>query len=284
MVTPTPSAAPPTPKAPSRWRPRKVARGLAFFGAGLLGVAVLGVTVGELQSWRFLGPWIESQASQQLGREVSLRDAEGRSSFRLRLIGPIRLHVGQLRVANGGWAHSGPMVALDDGELRLRWRDLLAGLRHQAWPIESLHVARLRVQLERRADGTANWTFPGRGQVPGAEDTGGDALARLRLARLDLDDAQLSFHDAAATRPLSVAVQAHTSVTAEGRQSWRIDGDGRYGQAPVKVSLWSAAPEAALDMASLSSPLPVKLEMRSGDTRLDFLGLLDSRADRKSVV
>jgi uncharacterized protein involved in outer membrane biogenesis len=109
--------------------------------------AVLLVLVGAvlyLESAWFRG-WLESQASEQLGRDVEI----GGHGIDWGL--PLILRLDDVRVANAPWAE-GPMASLDELSVTLDVGALLGG----EIVLERVAVVRPEVRLLRREDGTTN--------------------------------------------------------------------------------------------------------------------------------
>jgi len=109
--------------------------------------AVLLVLLGAvlyLESAWFRG-WLESQASEQLGRDVEI----GGHGIDWGL--PLTLRLDDVRVANAPWAEA-PMASLDELSVTLDVGALLGG----EIVLERLAVVRPEVRLLRREDGTTN--------------------------------------------------------------------------------------------------------------------------------
>jgi uncharacterized protein involved in outer membrane biogenesis len=181
---------PPRPAGP----PRRWLRWAVALAPALLFAAA------EWAQWPFLRAPLERVASRALQRDVQLG-----AGFGLRLLGAVRLHADTLVVgppttqAQPGAASEGFLRA-DGVQLTLSYGSLLAAWRGPAprpLRVRALQVRHLDLQLQRQADGTANWHFgppqpaarkgqPGRRPAPRLEPLF-DQLV-VQAGRITLDD------------------------------------------------------------------------------------------------
>lgn len=181
---------PPHPAGP----PRRWLRWAAALALVLLFAAA------EWAQWPFLRAPLERAAARALQRDVQLG-----AGFGLRLLGAVRLHADTLVVgpptaqAQPGAASEGFLRA-DGVQLTLSYGRLLAAWRGPAprpLQVRALQVRHLDLQLQRQADGTANWHFgppqpaagkgqPGRRPAPRLEPRF-DQLV-VQAGRITLDD------------------------------------------------------------------------------------------------
>ena len=129
-----------------RWTLVSLATVIAVPVLAALVIGVLGISV-SAAPWR--GP-IAQAATQALGRQVTLQGP-------LELIPTLRptLTVGGIRIANPPGFSAPEFASLGKARMRL---ELLPLLRNEIRIVE-LDAEDVRVRLEQRADGHANWEF-----------------------------------------------------------------------------------------------------------------------------
>jgi uncharacterized protein involved in outer membrane biogenesis len=263
----TPATRLPAAATPSR------RRRLAWIGVGLFTGGLLAVAACEWLGWPFLAKPAERVLSQRLERDVRL-DAEDGNGFSLRLIGPIRLRTPSLRIANADWADAknGPMLAAEDVALDLRWGDLLASRNGQPLRVERLRAGSLRVALERRNDGRANWQFRPTATVTPGESRGfeGATFGLLQVARGGIqliDEPQRLLIDAEFALTEGAAADTHQA-------GLRASARGSYGVAPLKATLSTGSALPWFSEDANAPAVPVKFDVEVGRARLGFDGQL----------
>ncbi|MCC6172203.1 MAG: AsmA family protein [Gammaproteobacteria bacterium] len=113
-----------------------------------------------------------------------------------------------------------------DGEPLLRWREARIGARllpllRGELQLDRLRLVGARMALQRTADGRDNWS--------GLAEAGGEGGAPLRLAGLDLEDAELRFTDAVDGTTLTLdALQLATGPWTSG-QTEPVAIEARFG-------------------------------------------------------
>ena len=298
-----PAVAPPLGAGrPVRWASaRRLALGLGLVMALLAGA----VWWGESRAWQWLAGPTERWLAQRLGRSVSL---SGPAGFRLTLLGQPQLSLSHATLGNATWGRPLPMLDIDGLQLQWRWADLWrAYAQQQPLRIKSLVVQHLAMQLERGADGRANWQDIG---APADLENAAQNTARpnVRFDRLQLGQSSAELHDAmqqlelqaqlsvqasgqdqtpgatapaaaaAASRPTIPATSARTSLpTTPGLPAGglQLSATGSYRKLPVSASLRTGAalPLGTADSAA-GTGMPVQLELHAtvGRARLDFSG------------
>lgn len=262
----------PATRLPAAALPSRRTR-VGWVGVALLSGALAAIGACEWLGWPFLAQPAERVLSERLQREVRL-DGEDGNGFSLHLIGPIRLRTPSLRIANADWADakSGPMLAAEDVALDLRWRDLLAVHDGQPLRVESLRAASLRVALERRNDGRANWQFtPSSADIQGG--TRGFDGASFGLLQVDrggihlIDEPHLLKVDAEFALTEGATAVAH-------KAGLRATARGHYGVAPLKATLSTGSALPWFREDERAPAVPVKFDIEVGRARLGFDGQL----------
>lgn len=251
-------------------------------GRRLAGVALLLVAVGALAlaaaeraGWPFLAAPAQRLLADKLQRTVVL-GAEGAPDWHLNLIGGLRLQTSQLSVGNAPWAGDEPLLDARGIDMRTRWRDVLAWRPGTPLQLQQLSVDELRLNLQRRADGQANWRF-GESPAPAAQD---DELppAPVKVDALRVDQGHFQFTDA--VNELSAqGNMAARPPTAGAAGGWSAEATGHYRQHPLRAQ--AQAGTALSDMLQGDAPgsVPVKIALSAGAARLRFEGTVKNVAD-----
>lgn len=239
--------------------------------AGGLVLAVGAAALAEARGWACLGPPAQRWLSTRLDRPVQLVDADGHG-FALQLWGGIQLSIDQLRIGNAAWADTtAPVLAADQLQLSLRWADLLAWRPGQRLPLQTLSANHVDLQLQRLADGRANWQL-------GPTDTALTAAPPRRPAdvlsvqRLMLATGRVQWHDAV----LGLQLDGQFSQRAASIQqagSLQAQASGQYRGKPVQATLQAGSPSGWLaDAQALDNAVPLTLTVQAGRADLAFGG------------
>ena len=268
----------------------------------------------ESRGWPFLAHPAERWLAQRLGRTVSLTAPPAAgvpSGFHLTLLGSPQLSLSHASLGNAEWGKPGPMADITGLLLQWRWRDLWAAHgTQQPVRISSLQVDSLKLQLERAADGRANWQHIG--QATNAADTAASAATpNVRFDRLQLGKGSAQLTDlqqqldvlaelsvqASGAHPatgdkavdagsgLPAAPPASQAGAQAGLQTTtapaaiegglRLSATGRYGTLPLRASVRTGAtlPIGGLDGgAGPTAPVRMELHATVGRAKLDFNG------------
>lgn len=131
---------------------RRVFYALGWAAIGFVALAL--VSAAALAAWLAnadLKPVVERQASEALGRKVTLGD------FDVRWGNPLGVEIRDLTVANAPWGSDPEMIRLGRFSALLDVPSLLKGVLHY----DKLRIADLKVVLERDTNGTGNWKYGG---------------------------------------------------------------------------------------------------------------------------
>lgn len=157
---------------------------------------IVGVIIGLLAAAALVVPFlvpnevyrlqIERSATQALGRDVTLTGDVGLSIFP-----SISARVDGVSVANPDGFSRDNMI--EAGALRgvVKWGPLLG----QRVEIAEIVFEDADVQLERRADGTTNWTFGVGDPAPDSEPSEGGGSVSASIDRASLSNARLAYFD-----------------------------------------------------------------------------------------
>lgn len=174
-----------------------------------------------------------------------------------------------VRIDNAPWSDAGPMLQADVVDLGL---DLAALIRGEL-VVRRFEAQSPRILLERRADGSGNWTFDNlQGETPAADgsDSGGAAgtPAALSIDLVEIRDASLHFVDHASGTDLRLdAVDADLSLPAlDGPATLALSGRLNGQAFTLEGGIGSASRMLAGDVTAL------RLALTAGGTRAGFDG------------
>ncbi|MEW9623714.1 AsmA family protein [Rhodanobacter geophilus] len=272
-------------------------------------VSALVITL-SLFNWNRLKPTIAAQASTALGRPFAINGDLGVQWMRepqsrgWRAWVPWPHIVAQdIAVANPAWAKQPQFAHLDALRFSLSPLDLL---RHRV-RIPTLQLVNPSVDLERDAQGRANWTFnPPPGNTPSTWTADLGAIG-FDAGRIALDDATGRVKMAVHIEPLQQAIpydQIVAQATADartqaissagrgaGKTMGKDDGQNQPDDAAARRSsyqfAWTAkgsyqgAPldgsgrmGAVLALQQSDQPFPLQAKLRIGDTHIALVGTL----------
>lgn len=246
-------------------------------------------------SWNWARPWVNRQLSEVAHRQIQIDgdlNVDWQRPTELagwrRLIPWPTIHAQAVTVGNPSWATSGSsMVQAESLQARVN----LFALERKVVRLADLEIQGGHLILERREDGTNNWTFGTDEQKKGKSGW------QVAVDRLMLDDAVVRLLDS--SRELDVTVNASTSEVADDSNystQWtaagqyhgvEITGEGRLGQVlalrdgddafpvqgTVRVGSTTIAIEGTVNRPRDIAALDVSLEL-SGPTMADLYPLL----------
>ncbi len=164
---------------------------ITIFSLLVVAVAAALIAPGFLD-WNQYKSDITAQVQSATGRRLAIDGDIG-----LTILPAPALNVSAVRLANAPGARSPEMVTLGVMEVRVALMPLLSG----EIQVDSLRIVRPRIALEVLADGTPNWELGGpadtRQKPTPASGAGDDALASLRLDNVTVEDAEITYFDAA---------------------------------------------------------------------------------------
>ena len=243
---------------------------------------VAAVVVANLD-WNRFRPTINQKVSAALGRpfaiegDLSVRWARqpDESGWRAWLPWP-RVNAGDIRIANAEWAKGADLARLAQVSFTLSPLPLLA----RRVVIREIQLTRPSVNLEREADGRANWDF----RLP---DGGEPSAWRVDVNAIGFDQGRIDYRDAHLKAELEVLVdalgkpvpfaeivgreEAGQAEVATPDYIFRWQAKGRYETLPVKGEGKMGGMLALRDGAR---PFPVQAEVRVGSTEARIAGTL----------
>ena len=207
--------------------------------------------------WNWLRGPIERATQAATGRALAIN-----GDLDVKLRWPVsRVRVGGIAFANPSWAAQPQMLTADAVDFEID----VAQLFRKAIVLPQVQLERAVVHLERSADGRKNWLLDRSQQ---------DENARVRIARLALDQGRIIYDDTAgATRVLSDVSTPNARAEAGAGPGVVFRAEGRYKGLPFALK-GSGGPVLAL--RDETRPYPLDLEANVGRTSLRAHGSITS--------
>ena len=215
-------------------------------------------------NWDWFIPIVESQASAQLGRRVTL------SHLHVRLGRTTRIVADDVVVNNptGFPSDIPPLARIAHLGIDV---DVMAYINHRIVSIPRIDVNHPALEVRALPDGTNNYTLqlkksppPKPGQKPSPEPKLGD---------LTIEDGQLHAQIPKLKTDLTatIATQAAEGIVAKNGQTSEITakGNGTYAGHPITLGLIAGA---ILTVTDKTKPFPLDLKIANGDTHVALTG------------
>lgn len=235
----------------------------------------------EWARWPFLQQPLERYMADKLGRAVVFG-----KHFQLRLLGPVRVESDDLRI-DGLQPSDSPLLLAEPLRLNVSWRSLL-DLRHadgdaadpKPLQVGSLDVEKLEVNLQRSADGRANWHFKPLGAEPPAA-AASRPIVLPNFGRLTLNNGVIRVDDAPMALQMVAKVQTHEGQQFDGSQSAGNNSpprglvataEGRWRNQPLTAELRAAGVLPLANDSAEGPPVAIRLRGEVGRARLEMDG------------
>ena len=216
---------------------------------GLLVAVIVLLLVVAMFPWGLLKPRIEKHLSDAIGKPVTIASVERRDLFSFTPTVAIR----GVRIPQPAWAGEGDLARIDTALVRFSAFAALTG----HFSPESIDARGLRIALVRDKDRRENWRLGGK--------SGGSG--RLALDRLAIDDAVVSYRDAAQHRDFTVR------LTAAAQKGVRLAGSGSIAGNPVMLA--AQAPP----VADTGKAWPFKAAITGDAVGMTISGTMDRPLD-----
>jgi uncharacterized protein involved in outer membrane biogenesis len=212
----------------------------------LVAVVVLAVA---LFDWNLFKGYVERRVSVATGREFHLDgDLDVRVSTH-----PL-ITMDGLRLGNIKGAQDATMASVQ----RLQFRIALWPLLHGQTILPEVHLVRPVVLLEKNADGSDNWTFPGSGSNP-------------IIRQFTIDHGELTYREDAVHTNLVVDINSDKPVSATQLAPLLFQGKGTYRNNPFALQGRADSP---LDLGSTATPYRIDIGAVAGPTSAHASGAL----------
>jgi uncharacterized protein involved in outer membrane biogenesis len=277
---------------------------LAGIGIGVILVLTVAVVLLATLDWNRFKPFIDSKASDALGRpfaingdlQVEWRRPEAEHGWR-RWIPWAHVTAHDISIGNTDWGSAPKFATLKQVQFRIA---LLPLLSHRV-VLRQIQLGGPSVDLERRADGRANWEFT-------REDTGEPSAWVLDVNEIGFDKGRVGYRDETRQadvqvlvdplgKPISIANLAGAALASgQGGQPGQADQTGQaaqpsqapqVGAAPAYVFGWRAEGKykglkvdgegkvgGMLALQDANNPFPVEVRLAVGETKASIAGTL----------
>lgn len=221
----------------------------ARVGFATVAVLILGIILFLTAfDWNWLRGPVGAIASARLNRTVTIAGDLEIHPWSLRP----RLEANDIHIAQPGWLTSGgDMARIGRIVVQVEVPPLFAG----RTVLPRLEIVRPRINLVRRGDGRANWTF----------GSGGKSGARLPAIRhFTIIDGQLALKDAQRGTTFSGRVYTDETMGGAGRGLFTLRGEGRLNGARFLADITG---DPLLNI-SPDRPWPFRADVRAGSTHI----------------
>ena len=228
-------------------RPRSVGkRRRRIFGA-LAAVAVLLVGVLVLFDWNWLKGPIESQVAARLGRPFQI-DGDLDVDLSLRP----RITLESVGVGNAPWGSDPLMGKIERVDVTVDLLELIQG----EIVLPEVRITKPDLLLETRPDGPPNWQFDG------ADETARGPPALPRIARLEVSDASIRYHDLGSGRNVAAELPR---IAGRTDPDLKLNAHGKVQGEPLDLEITGAA---LAQLENGAEPYPASLVLKLGQSDL----------------
>jgi len=258
--------------------------------SGIVAAIVLSIGVAALMvanfDWNRVKPALNERVSEALGRPFAIEGnlsvdwarEPGQQGWRAWVPWP-RFTAEDIWIANPGWARTPRFATLKQVTFRLAPLPLLA----RRIVIPHIGLTAPAANLERQADGQANWMF----RLPADDAASGASRWQLQIDEIGFDQGRITIADARldtqATividplgKPVPFAEIAGSPPEGEAPRAapdyvfgWKVDG--RYKKQPVSGS---GRIGGMLALRGDNLPFPLQADVRVAQTRIALAGTL----------
>lgn len=237
---------------------------ILWSGIGLFAILAIGVAVLLTFDWNRAKPWISSHVSEATGRTFAI-DGDLSLSWRApdyaqhgwySWIPWPRLNAQDVRFGNPEWAKTSPDMA-EAAQVTFSINPI--ALLAKRIVIPSLALESPQVTLERRKDGSNNWTLP----------SGGESQWEFELQRLTLNKGTVHLVDAVKRADIKAKINTLAEPSDNYRLRWTLEGS--FNGDPVSGS---GRAGAVLALRGDTRPYPLDAAIRVGATKIEAKGTL----------
>jgi len=245
-------------------------RPAVWASAGVVGLLVAMVVVGEAAGWPFLRQPLERAMARGAGVAVQLQGA-----VKLHLIWRPRLEVEHLRIASDPRFKAPHLLDAQRATLVWRWGDVWRWRRGDTLHLQALRADVLDAHLVRTADGQANWQLGAKETPPKEADDSVEA-ALPSFGNLTVGQGQIAWVDAMQDADVAVQVRGSDGSAASGPGAgYHASLTGRYRALPLKLAVRAGSTLPLLqdpDIAADAPWVPVTIKGTVASTRVLFDG------------
>ncbi len=226
-------------------------------GAGGLVAAIVALVV--LFDW----DWFRSPLTRVAGDRLARTAAIGHLSAEWKLRPRITLQ--DVHLGNAEWSSRGEMFSAESVEIMVDIPELLRG----RLVIPELKLVKPEITLERRADGSNNWSF---GAAKVAEAAAPDDRAEMPLiGRVSFENGKLGYHDEIAKLNLDGEIATAGGSGGEGQGEVRFGGHGALNGEAFRMRLVGGS---LLMLRETEKPYPLTIDVEAVSSKGRIQGTL----------
>ncbi|MGQ3031153.1 MAG: AsmA family protein, partial [Ferrovibrionaceae bacterium] len=226
-------------------------------GAGGLAAAIAALVVAF--DWDWLRGPLTRAAGDRLARSASVGHLAAEWKLRPRVT------LQDVHVGNADWSARGEMFSAESVEVVLDLPELLRG----RLVIPELRLVRPEITLERRADGSHNWSF---GAAAVAEAAAPDDRHEMPLiGRIAFENGRIAYHDEIARLDLEGEIASAGGSGGEGEGEVRFGGHGSLNGEAFRLRLRGGS---LLMLRETKAPYPLTIDVEAVASRGRIEGTL----------
>lgn len=226
-------------------------------GAGGLAAAIAALVVAF--DWDWLRGPLTRAAGDRLARSASVGHLAAEWKLRPRVT------LQDVHVGNADWSARGEMFSAESVEVVLDLPELLRG----RLVIPELRLVRPEITLERRADGSNNWSF---GAAAVAEAAAPDDRHEMPLiGRIAFENSRIAYHDEIARLDLEGEIASAGGSGGEGEGEVRFGGHGSLNGEAFRLRLRGGS---LLMLRETKAPYPLTIDVEAVASRGRIEGTL----------
>jgi len=226
------------------------------YTAAIVALSLVGLVVLLALNVNNLGPYVTTLISKSTGRELRV---DGGVRARLWSWRP-RLVVENVTFANPSWSKDVHMLEVGRLQVGLSLRRLLRG----DLVIPTLRIDDATVRLERRADGSDNWTLWAAEAASPDDRTEVPVVRRLRVRNTTVAYRREGAAGAATDLRIDNASGTIANVV-------QLEGDGRYQKNAARITVKAGS---IAELHDEEAPFPVNITLKAGATSATMVGSL----------
>ncbi len=241
---------------------RKVGRVLLWvLGTLVTLMVVAAIGVYALLHSSYLLEQAQGRASKATGRAVTIGSMDVDWSWT-----PV-VHLREVNLANSDWAEAEQMFTADSLAFAIKPWPLLGG--HIVLPF--IRVENPKVSLEKKADGTSNWSFEENPvAATAAEAVRPDERSEAPfIGQLEITKGKISYRDAARKLKLDGDIDIAAGEAAGGDPTVKFKAEGTLEDRPLKLAFTGGSIAMLRDT---TNPYPLDLRVDFGATFITLKG------------
>ncbi|MEX2455438.1 MAG: AsmA family protein [Rhodospirillaceae bacterium] len=244
-------------------------RTLGWIAGGIAGALVL--VVGGLVATLLLVDWNRAKdsvadfAGGLIGREVAIGSLDGSLGW------TTEVRVRGMTVDNADWADAPHLADIGSLNFAIRLWPLFGG----TIELPVVEISDASLDLERDAEGRANWEFDAAGEAAASGVTPDDRSEFPQIGSLRIDGSQVRVRDRTSGIDVAGDISLARGTSTEGREL-RLALKGSVGRDPLRIEFSGAGLEILRDE---DTPYPLEIAVDSGETRISGRGTVTGLTD-----